>query len=153
MNSVIDFFKRLFGIDQHAPKVDADECSTPACGDARTRASRARNGFISACNTLRSLHSISSALQQIQSTPWWILVVMIAVAALLGGLVAIVFWALIAAWAITWILLPVVGMMAAPIAAGMNTRKDELVVGLKDVKLGCTVPCQGDTSIPECSLT
>ena len=129
-----------------------DPCNAPPCVDAKNRVASARNRFNSICNGLRMLNGLSKLLKQILATPIWIIVVMILIAAVIGGPIAVVIWALIAIYGISWFLVFVIGKMAASLAQSLNQAMEDLVNALKDVVAQCPESCRGNTSIPNCNL-
>jgi len=152
MNAILDFFKKLFGIDSPPTPVMTDPCSAPACVDAKSKLKAARDGFNRICDGLRMLNAITKILQQILSAPIWILVALAVIAIIVGGWIAIVLFALIAVYALAWFLLPIVGLMAGSLAATLDKRKTDFTNALPDVVAQCPEACRGDLSPPLCLL-
>lgn len=152
MNAIFDFFRKLFGIGSSPAPDPSDPCNAPACVDAKNRLNAARGGFNSVCNGLRMLGAIARALQQVLSTPIWILIALAVIAVLVGGLIAIILFALIAVYAISWVLLPVVGLMSSALAATLEKRRTEFSTAHTDVVAHCPESCRGELSVPQCQL-
>lgn len=133
-------------------EVPDDPCKAPACVAAKAKLTDARNRFTSSCNGLRMLNAVTKLLTQILSTPIWIVVALALIAVIIGGPIAVVIWALIAVYGLSWLLLPVVGKMSASIAVSLNQARLDFQNALPDVISQCPVPCRGDLSIPECRL-
>lgn len=153
MNAILDFLRKLFGLDSPTPPADpADPCNAPPCIDAKSRLAGARGRFNSACNGLRMLKAVEKLLRQILSTPIWIIVVLAVIAAIIGGPIAVIIWALIAVYGISWLLLFVVAKMAASFAASLVQAQADVAAALKEVVANCPERCRGDLSIPSCQL-
>ena len=98
------------------------------------------------------LKAVEKLLRQILATPIWIIVVLVVIAAIIGGPIAVIIWALIAVYGISWVLLFVVGKMAASFAAALAQAQADVTDALKDVVGNCPERCRGDLSIPSCLL-
>ena len=152
MNAVLKFFQKLFGLAPTEEPDPADPCNAQACVDAKKRLKDARSGFKSICDVLRMLGAIAGALAGVLSTPIWILIALAVIAVFVGGLIAIFLLALIAAYAISWVLLPVVERMAVQLGATLEKRRTEFTNALSDVRRQCPERCRGDLSVPQCQL-
>jgi Flp pilus assembly protein TadB len=90
------------------------------------------------------------------NSPIWIVLVLAIIATILGGpifgTVAVILWALILAYGISWILSIVVAKMGEQFALGLEQAKTDLGAALPDVLASCPDHCRGDLEIPECSL-
>ena len=152
MTALLDWLKKLFGIDSMPPPDKTDPCNAPACVAAKAKLKAARDGFNSLCNGLKSLNAIQKGLQFVLATPLWILIALVAIAILVGGILAIILFSLLAVYAISWVLLPVVGMIIATLSADMLKRRAEFFVAVSEVMEKCPAQCQGDLSPPQCEL-
>jgi hypothetical protein len=98
------------------------------------------------------LNPLSKLLNQVLAAPIWTIVVLALIAAIIGGPIAVVIWALIAVYGISWVLLLVVGRMKQSFAASLSQARTDLENAFKDVVKQCPKHCLGDLSIPECPL-
>jgi len=98
------------------------------------------------------LRAIAQALRQVLSTPIWILIALGVIAVLVGGPIAVILFALIAIYAISWVLLPVVGQMAGALGVTLGKRQIEFNDARTDVLSQCPESCRGDLSVPQCQL-
>ncbi len=152
MNSIIDFIKKLFGIDQPPPPPPPDDpCEAPACKGPRDQFAGARARFISICNTLRTLRTFQQTLLQILSVPWWVILIGVLIAIIVGGLLAVLIWGLIAIWGISWLLFFVVGAMIGSLAQSLADALKEMGTAAAEVIKSCPENCRGDLSIPVCA--
>ncbi len=152
MNAIVNFFRNLFGLGSPAKPDPADPCKAPACVNAKNKLNAARSGFNGICNGLRMLRAIAQALRQVLSTPIWILIALGVIAVLVGGPIAVILFALIAIYAISWVLLPVVGQMAGALGVTLGKRQIEFNDARTDVLSQCPESCRGDLSVPQCQL-
>jgi hypothetical protein len=98
------------------------------------------------------LKAVSDLLQQILATPIWVLIVMALIAAIVGGFIAVVIWAWIALYGISWFLEFAVAKTAAALAPSLAQAAKDMGTALADVIAKCPDGCRGDTSVPECNL-
>ena len=103
---------------------------------------------------------MAGILRSVVTSPIWILVAVLAVAALIlaligstiagvvGGLAA----AILAIWAISWFLLLVIGKMAEALTPELLKAQKEVTDSIPDVIANCPTHCQGDISAPQCDL-
>jgi Flp pilus assembly protein TadB len=153
MDEVINFFRRLFGINT-APTVDppnpADPCNAPACVNAKQRLDSARGRFKSICEAVQLLQKIGRILQQFLAIPIWIIAALIVIAVLLGGLVAVIIWAFIAIYAFCWFLSFVLGAVVGQLAQELAKVSKEITDAIAEVVSNCAEQCRGDLSVPQC---
>jgi len=98
------------------------------------------------------LNPLLKLLRQILAAPIWMIVVLAVIAAIIGGPIALVIWALIAVYGISWFLVLVLGKMATSLATSLEQAKTDITEALKDVLKQCPEHCRGDISIPDCNL-
>jgi Flp pilus assembly protein TadB len=153
MDEVINFFRRLFGINT-TPTVDppnpADPCNAPACVDAKKRLDGARGRFKSICEAIQLLQKIGRILQQFLAIPIWIIAALIVIAVLLGGLVAVIIWAFIGIYAFCWFLSFVLAAVVGQLAQELAKVSKEITDAIAEVVSNCAEQCRGDLSIPQC---
>ena len=130
----------------------SDLCNAPACIDAKARLAGARGRFKSACDGLRTVNALVKLLTPIVAMPIWIIVVFALIAAIIGGPIAIVIWALIAVYGISWILLLALGKMAQSLAVSLDQTRTDITDDLKAILKQCPEHCRGDISPPDCNL-
>jgi hypothetical protein len=154
MNAVFTFILQLLGLapPPDKPGTPDDPCKAPSCVKAKKRLDDARRWFNSTCSYLRSINAISMALSQVIATPIWVFAVLAVIAAIIGGPLAIVIWALIAVYALSWFLLPVVGQIGSYLAADLVKARVEFNAARVEVVINCPEFCRGDMSEPECKL-
>ena len=159
MNGFINWLLGLFGSSPTPAPDPTDPCNAAACVNAKQRLATARSKFNSICNGLKTLKVIGDALKQIVSTPIWILVALLIVAALgalIGGifgmLISLFAVVLLAIWAISFLLLPVVGKMGQALAQELVKQQTEITAALQQVVANCPERCRGDVSIPQCNV-
>jgi hypothetical protein len=147
------WLRRLFGLDgKPDPPPPTDPCLAPACVNAKNKLDGARNGFNNVCSGLRSLTSVLKLLSQMLVVPIWILALLIVVAILVGGLVAVIIWALVGLYLFAWFLSLVVGQMIAVLTPILSQRAMEFAAAVPDVVANCPANCRGDLSAPSCPL-
>jgi hypothetical protein len=129
-----------------------DPCNAPDCVDAKAKLAGARGRFKSNCDGLRMVNAVLKLLQQVLAAPIWTIVVLAIIAAIIGGLIAVIIWAFIAIYGISWFLTLVLGRMALSIGASLNQARIDVMDALKDVVAHCPDQCRGDMSIPDCNL-
>jgi hypothetical protein len=152
MNAIVNFFRNLFGLGSPPRPDPADPCNALACVNAKKRLNDARSKFNGTCDVLRMVRAIARALQQILSTPIWILIALAVIAVLVGGPIAVILLALIAVYAISWVLLPVVAQIGAALGVTLGKRQIEFTDARTDVLSQCPESCRGDLSVPQCQL-
>jgi hypothetical protein len=129
-----------------------DPCGAPSCVSAKERAADARRRFDGACTGLRGVNAVLRLLRAVLSTPIWVLVVLAVIAALVGGLLAVLIWGLIAIWGISWFLVVALGPVAQSFAAELARASADLQVAIADVVARCPEHCRGDVSTPTCAV-
>jgi hypothetical protein len=153
MIEVIDFFRRLFGINT-TPTVDppnpADPCNAPACVNSKQRLDSARGRFKSLCEAIQLLQKIGRILQQFLAIPIWIIIALAVIAALIGGPIAVIIWAFIGIYAFCWFLSFVVAAIVAQLIQELLKITKEITDAIPDVVSNCAEQCRGDLSIPVC---
>lgn len=149
MNAIIDFFRWLFGIQD--PPAPTNPCEAAPCVNARNQLNGARARFQSICNGIRGLRQVLSILNQILSTPWWVLVAAALIAILVGGLIALGLWALIGLWGISWVLALVIGRMLVSLGQSLAQAAMDVASAIPQVVANCPENCRGDLSIPTCN--
>jgi hypothetical protein len=127
-------------------------CDAATCIDAKARVADARGRFQAICNGLRTLNALSKLLKQILATPVWIILALALIAAIIGGPIGAVIWALIALYGLSWFLVFIVGKMAQNLATSLIEAQTDLTNALKDVVANCPESCRGDISIPNCNV-
>ena len=140
-------------------EVPDDPCSAPGCVDAKNKLNDARSRFNSICSNLRMLNSLATLLKQVLSTPLWVIIVAVIVSifavligGVLGGLIAVGIWVLIAIYGISWFLVGVIGKVAQSLAASLAQAQRDFADALKIVLTQCQEQCRGDISSIECNL-
>ena len=85
-----------------------------------------------------------------------VIAVVAVIATLLGGPVfgsiAVILFALIAIYGITWVLMLVVTQAMASLSPSLAQAQQDFTNALKDVIANCPEQCRGNTSTPQCSL-
>ncbi len=133
-------------------EVPDDPCNARACTDAKARLLDARQRINSICFGLRTILALLKLLRSILSTPIWVIIAMALIAALVGGLIAVIIWSLIALYGISWVLTLVLARMLDSLRVSMEAARDDFKSAVVDVFLRCPEQCRGDVSIPECQL-
>ncbi len=129
-----------------------DPCNAPACVNAKAKLAGARGRFKSNCDGLRMVTALMKLLRQVLAAPIWTIVLLAIIAAIIGGPIAVIIWALIAVYGISWILFLVLGNMSVTIAASLEQARLDVIDALKDVVANCPEQCHGDLSLPNCNL-
>jgi hypothetical protein len=138
---------------REVPDPPPDPCKAPACVDAKSKLASARGRFKSNCDGLRMINALMKLLKQILAAPFWTIIVLAIIAAIIGGPIAVIIWALIAVYGISWFLVLVLGKMAASLAVSLTQAGTDVASAIKDVLAQCPEQCRGDTSIPSCNLS
>jgi hypothetical protein len=119
-------------------EVPDDPCSAPGCVDAKNKLNDARSRFNSICSNLRMLNSLATLLKQVLSTPLWVIIVAVImsifavlIGGVLGGLIAVGIWVLIAIYGISWFLVGVIGKVAQSLAASLAQAQRDFADALK----------------------
>jgi Flp pilus assembly protein TadB len=162
MGDFLRWLVGLFGSGSSAPAPDpADPCNAAECGDAKHRVASARSKFKSICDALTSLKFVGDALQGEINSPIWVLAAVLAVVALIGwllgspqiaGVAGVLAVVVLAVWAVSWLLLWVVGKMSEALAPELLKQQQAVRDGVRDVVANCQANCQGNISIPLCPL-
>jgi hypothetical protein len=96
------------------------------------------------------LGAIARGLQQFLSVPIWMLIALVAIAVIVGGLIAVLIFTLLALYAFAWIALPLVGLIMGRVAALLQKQLDAFIAAARDVAARCPESCRGDLSLPPC---
>ena len=91
-------------------------------------------------------------LRRILVVPSWIAIVLAVIALLIGGWLGIIVLAMVGAYLLAWVLLPVIGRVAARVVELLEKRRTEFTNALIDVTGQCPEHCRGDLSVPQCQL-
>lgn len=86
------------------------------------------------------------------STPIWVIVAMALIAAIVGGLIAVIIWTLIALYGISWLLILVLARMVDSLRGSLENARKDFLSALVEIFLRCPEHCRGDVSIPECQI-
>ena len=129
-----------------------DPCNARPCTDAKSRLNDARQRFNSICFGLRTLTAVLNLLRSILSTPIWVIIAMALIAAIVGGLIAVIIWALIALHGISWVLALVLARMIDSLSKDLVNARADFQAALVEVFLRCPEHCRGDVSFPECRI-
>lgn len=153
MNTIINFFRKLFGIQDEptTPPTPPNPCDTPPCKTARDNLAAARARFTSICNSIRGLTQVLRILRAILSTPWWVFVALGLLALVIGGLAALGFAALILAWGVSWFLTVVIARILQSLGQSLAQAGTEIAAAIPQVVANCPDNCRGDLSIPSCT--
>lgn len=98
------------------------------------------------------LRAIERGLQQLVSIPIWILIALVVIAAIVGGLIAVLIFTLLALWAVAWVALPLIGLIIGRVAALLIQQRAEFIAAARDVTARCPERCRGDLSVPQCQI-
>ena len=137
---------------REVPDPPFDPCQAPACVAALEKLAGARGRFASSCNGLRMINALVKLLKQVLAVPIWTLIVMAIIAIIVGGVLVVIIWALIAAYGISWVLVLVLGKMAESLVVSLEQARVDVISALKEVADNCPQACRGDTSMPACNL-
>ena len=156
MNTIFDFFRRLFGVKPPPPNLD-DPCNAAQCVDATNRLADARRRFDNNCRGLQMTNEVLGLLGPIVATPIPV-VIAIAIAAVLFALIggpimgtlAAILGGFIAIYGISWYLFLVVSRMSGVFGSGLTQAARDFEVAHADVLRACPEHCRGDTSFPAC---
>ena len=141
---------------REVPDPPPDPCAIPACVKAQADLANSRGRFNSNCTALQVLNFVIGALKQILSTPVWIVIAMAIIAAILTAVgaiaIALVVWALIALYGLSWYLVIVLGKTAQPLAEALAKAAQDVAVAIQAVIRDCPEQCRGDLSTPHCKF-
>jgi hypothetical protein len=149
------WLRRLFGIGGQTdppPKSPPNPCEAPACVSTKQRLENARNAFTSVCSGIRSVSYVVRLLSQVIVVPLWMLALLLVVAALVGGIVAVIIWGLVGVYLFAWFLYLVLQRVLAVLIGTLNQRALEFSQAVPDVIANCPADCRGDLSLPVCAF-
>ena len=156
MDSIINFFRGLFGLGAPAattPVDPTDPCNAPACVNAKAALNAARAKFRTICEGLRAVKAVENMLQGLLFAPLSAIIALIAIVLLLTvvglGYIAAL---LVGIWVLAFVLSFVLAAVEGMLVQALNEQISTVSHALQDVQSKCPERCQGDLSFPTCQL-
>lgn len=150
LNAVLDFL----GLGNAPEPPDPnDPCNAPECIAAKQQLDAERRGYDSICRYLNIITVVTNILAVVVATPIWVLIVLLIIAVIFSGPIAVIIYGFLAIYVLSWVLLTmVIPQLTAAIGQALAEQQMVVAEAIRRVVENCPADCQGDISQPVCEL-